>query len=86
MLKVDSGRDALVHEKEAVEPQRGSFAATIENFVNAFKLVAARSPMEKGEILENIDQKIREGIKIILYLSKRCFSLVQRTPDHCITS
>ena len=34
----------------------------LENFVNTLKSVPARDAMEKGELLEKIDQKIREGL------------------------
>ena len=59
---VDFVQEAAVKsEKEALESQRNRFAAMIENFVETFRSVPAKDSMEKGGILEQIDQKIREG-------------------------
>lgn len=82
-FRAPSDKEAAVKsEKEPLNSQRNSLVAMIENFVETFKSVPAKDSMEKGEILEQIDQKIREGMRIETDLNK-ALHFVGTCPDMC---
>lgn len=67
-FKDDEQDLSIAHEDSMNQPadssshRKAPLTSMINNFVNSLKTTSSRDPKEKGEFLEKIDQKIREGM------------------------
>ncbi|XP_065062634.1 germinal-center associated nuclear protein-like [Rhopilema esculentum] len=65
-----------------LEQRKDAFIKMISDFVSSLKMQAARDANERAELLEKIDQKIREGMKKETDITKAS-KVVGTCPDMC---